>query len=331
MNQEHLDKLNEGVDAFNEWRQIDLRGASLSGVYLAGINLSDATLTGANLAGATLTGANLSGADLSEANLTEADLRDADLNGADLSEANLTGSDLTDADLRYANLRNANLSDADLVKADLSDADLTAANLTGANLTGANLTDTDLTGSVDDGRRKNHRSKDGTRAIGCLVLIGLAFVFFTLFSNYVDKNEIKRKESVREQLKAANKEHEKFKLSTEYSTPTSERTGESNARAAFVDFTENVLFANDPKREIIRDAKLNGNKLILYTTPYFDAQSYRFRLQSVEVLWNGWAGAYSKHSNQEPRKDNAHLELRDRAGLEVGGTSSRKGSWVVQE
>ena len=106
---------------------------------------------------------------------------------------------------------------------------------------------------------------------------------------------------------------------------------ESGGRTAFVVFTEEILFANDPKREVIRDAELNGNTLILHTTLYFDSWSYRNRLQAVEIFWRGWAGVYSKYTGLEPSKDKGHLELRDIAGLQVGGTSSWKGAWVVKE
>ncbi|MEE8584481.1 MAG: pentapeptide repeat-containing protein [Acidobacteriota bacterium] len=59
-NEEHLAKLKEGVDAWNEWRktdpgvQIDLSHAELRGANLNGFNLRGARLEGAKLCGATL-------------------------------------------------------------------------------------------------------------------------------------------------------------------------------------------------------------------------------------------------------------------------------------
>lgn len=87
-NAEHMAKLVEGVDAWNQWR-IDnpkvvpaLRDAELPQTNLSGYDLSRAVLSLANLAGA-----NLNGADLTNANL-----RAADLTNADLTNAILTGT-----------------------------------------------------------------------------------------------------------------------------------------------------------------------------------------------------------------------------------------------
>src|SRR5947209_3194353 len=57
-NQEHLEKLREGVEAWNQWRvknprvQPDLREASLMVAQLQGANFKEAQLQGAVLAGA---------------------------------------------------------------------------------------------------------------------------------------------------------------------------------------------------------------------------------------------------------------------------------------
>lgn len=93
MNQEHFEKLQAGVAAFNSWResnpdvQIDLSGANLQNMNLRKVNLSGADLSGANLNGAKMIGANLS-----KANLHQAELGSITLNGVNLSEANLTES-----------------------------------------------------------------------------------------------------------------------------------------------------------------------------------------------------------------------------------------------
>lgn len=169
-NQEHLDILKQGVDAWNTWisehvdikpnfRRANLKETDLRGAYLIGADLSYANLKEADLAGAYLNGANLKEANLKEAELDEAHLTGADLSGARLVEANLSGADLEkanleEADLRgaflvgtylnRANLSEANLSGACLIGADLREADLNAALLLGASLNGANLSKTNL-------------------------------------------------------------------------------------------------------------------------------------------------------------------------------------------
>ena len=147
-NQEHLELLRQGVEAWNAWRakEPSVR-PDLSGADLSGANLSEANLSGANLSGADLSGADLSGANLSEADLSGANLSGANLSGANLSEANLSGANLSEADLSGANLSGANLSGANLSGADLSGANLSGANLSGANLSGANLSGANLSGA----------------------------------------------------------------------------------------------------------------------------------------------------------------------------------------
>ena len=100
-NQEHLNILKQGVEAWNQWRKehpdirADLRDANLRGANLRGANLTRATLYNADLTGADLTGAdirdaNFTGANLSFATLFTVHFRDADLTGADLTEANFS-------------------------------------------------------------------------------------------------------------------------------------------------------------------------------------------------------------------------------------------------
>ena len=60
MNEEHLVKLTEGVNVWNEWRKNspdirpDLRGAKLKGVNLQGAQLQEANLRWGQLQGADL-------------------------------------------------------------------------------------------------------------------------------------------------------------------------------------------------------------------------------------------------------------------------------------
>ncbi|HJT55771.1 MAG TPA: toll/interleukin-1 receptor domain-containing protein [Ktedonobacteraceae bacterium] len=115
--QEHLNVLKQGSDAWNAWRQ----------QHFLEPHLDNANLRGADLDNADLNGADLHDVDLRHADLSLADLRHADLRHADLRDANLSGARLTRADLSGANICNATLlgtifKDANLSSADLSDA-----------------------------------------------------------------------------------------------------------------------------------------------------------------------------------------------------------------
>lgn len=161
-NPEHLAKLKEGVQPWNQWREQnpnvepDLSKADLREAFLYDANLFSAAPPAAGLDRAKPK-ANLSDTNLSEANLSEADLSGADLSGADVSRADLTGAKFSDATLSLANLSWANLLGTDLNRADLSDANLEEANLgaahlsyaklTGASLAWADLSDANLSGA----------------------------------------------------------------------------------------------------------------------------------------------------------------------------------------
>src|SRR5215469_8721054 len=96
-NPEHLAKLMEGVEAWNQWRgsnrsiMPDLGGAFLRDAILNMANLSDANLVRANLVSAYLNTANLRNANLTGANLSEARLQGASLLGTNLEGAELSG------------------------------------------------------------------------------------------------------------------------------------------------------------------------------------------------------------------------------------------------
>lgn len=134
----HLAKLQEGVTAWNAWRDEnsdivpDLSRANLPRAQLRAANLQLADLNNAILWKADLAEARLAGAHLREANLRKANLFEAHLLGADLWCANLNGAQLVDTDLERATLTdcvvygvsvwNANLDGAiqrDLVTADI--------------------------------------------------------------------------------------------------------------------------------------------------------------------------------------------------------------------
>ncbi len=171
-NQEHLDILKQGVEAWNQWREehtdikpdlreanlngtvlinADLRGAilirvSLKGTDLRGARFREANLSLADLSSAILQGADLKGAQLSMTTLKDADLRGADLRGADLTLANLSNATLFRATLGKAILSGATLSNADLGNADLSYATLLGATLSNAHLRATTIREADLQG-----------------------------------------------------------------------------------------------------------------------------------------------------------------------------------------
>jgi uncharacterized protein YjbI with pentapeptide repeats len=144
-NQEHLDILKQGVDAWNKWREEhpevrpNLGGANLRDTDLREANLFGVDLSEANLSSANLYQVQLSGADLKGANLSRTDFSAADLIKANLSNANLSGATIDAACLTVANLKGANLSWASLINALLNGADLRDSNLTGAMLVEADL------------------------------------------------------------------------------------------------------------------------------------------------------------------------------------------------
>jgi hypothetical protein len=112
-NEEHLKILQQGVAAWNKWREenpevipdlfrADLRKADVSGANLSWANLREADLWRADVGEANLTGVNLHGAELKEA-----DLHGANLSGADLSESDLGGAKLYGTHFTNTNLINA--------------------------------------------------------------------------------------------------------------------------------------------------------------------------------------------------------------------------------
>jgi uncharacterized protein YjbI with pentapeptide repeats len=138
-NQEHIERLLDGVEGWNKWRQenllvrIDLSGADfrdivLSGAHLYGANLEEASLRRTNLKAADLRKTDLSGANLFGANLTEANLGGANLNGSNLvgtilCKANLGGTDFNGANLAGVKIGEALLRSTNLVNVDLSQVD----------------------------------------------------------------------------------------------------------------------------------------------------------------------------------------------------------------
>ena len=111
--EEHLNKIKQGVDAWNQWREEnpdtvpDLSQADIRGCQLQKINLSKTDLKEAKLQYSNLTGANFEKADLSKARLLETTLQ-----SANLKSTNLSGTGLLESNLQFADLENSNLEGA---------------------------------------------------------------------------------------------------------------------------------------------------------------------------------------------------------------------------
>ena len=149
-NQQHIEWLNEGVEAWNNRRERCMFSPDFSRAILGAADPISIIRQGgkkAEWARKPLQGINLSGANLSYANLILADLTNADLSNANLAQANLSQSVFNGARMCGAQLQGAIIKQAELTGADLTSAWLTEAALHGANLTDANLIGTNLTGT----------------------------------------------------------------------------------------------------------------------------------------------------------------------------------------
>ncbi|MBL7164266.1 MAG: toll/interleukin-1 receptor domain-containing protein [Anaerolineales bacterium] len=155
-NSKHLDILEQGVQAWNDWRcpnpdkpldlrDADLSFADLSGVHLPHVNFSNVDLKNTNLWKANLLRADLRGANLSGAHLSFGQFIRSDFSRAHLSGANLTGADLSGSILSHADLTNALLIGSDLRNADLRDANLAHAKMSLSILIHTNLNKANIT------------------------------------------------------------------------------------------------------------------------------------------------------------------------------------------
>lgn len=150
---EHLSKLNEGVEAWNYWRNQnpelvpDLSGSNLKGMCLQNINLEKAILDKTDLTDSYMYKSNLEEAHLENSLLIRSDLREANLFRADLSNANLFEANLRGADLAVTSVEdtiflNTNLQDTRLYRVDFrTTTGLLASQLAGSDLSGARLPD----------------------------------------------------------------------------------------------------------------------------------------------------------------------------------------------
>ena len=169
-NPDHLQKLREGVAAWNQWRSenpdvaIDLHSADLRDAELRGANLREANISGcdlrdavldnadlslSNLDRSNLKGARLRAASLSRARVTRAQLIEVDASEADFVETNLSsgafaGARLIGTNMRKANCKDSNFSTAKLTQSDLTGTDFRDSNITKADFVGASLEGADL-------------------------------------------------------------------------------------------------------------------------------------------------------------------------------------------
>ena len=129
-NQEQLDILKQGVEAWNRWRKehSDIKPDFSNGMFFGEIDLfRDVELTRSNFRGADLNGVDFRGANLEEAIFDGADLRLADFTKVNLTRANLYGTRLLGADFSGANLRKADLSGAQFIRSKIAGADFSQA------------------------------------------------------------------------------------------------------------------------------------------------------------------------------------------------------------
>jgi uncharacterized protein YjbI with pentapeptide repeats len=183
-NQEHLDILKQGVEAWNKWREEhpDIRpdlseanhheahfhGIDLHGGDLRSCDLHDADLSGSSLNRASLNGAILNGAKLYKANLDEANLHDARLHDADLSEASLRSVDLSEAHLTRTNLNRANLYKSNLNWSHFYRANLSWSRFQRASLLGTGLSESDLSGADLSGANLRMAGFGGVQLLGTI-------------------------------------------------------------------------------------------------------------------------------------------------------------------
>jgi hypothetical protein len=144
-NEEQLAILDQGVEAWNDWRQenpaasIDFKRANLRNKQLENVNLAEADLNEAELSFAHLKNANFVFADMDHAVISFANLEGANLSAANLENAYLEDANLNNTILAGASFKNATLSNSNLKSAYLIDAHLEGTNLTAVNFDNANL------------------------------------------------------------------------------------------------------------------------------------------------------------------------------------------------
>jgi uncharacterized protein YjbI with pentapeptide repeats len=124
-NREYLKIIQQGVDAWNEWREKHPEAIP--------------DLSNTNISNNNLNYANLNYANLSFVNFDNAKLSNANLNGANLSRATLNQANLSFADLSFIKFSHVDLSNANISNANIIDTTLSGANFTNARVDGLSL------------------------------------------------------------------------------------------------------------------------------------------------------------------------------------------------
>lgn len=148
-NQQHLAKLQQGQQIWNQWRENnpDIK-PNFVGAELYGTNLIYANLKNANFTNAKLCGCKFLKADLKNANFTNANLMNADVREATLNNANLMNSMCINANFTDSNLTGISLVSANCIEANFERANLTNANLSGVLFKKAKVLDTNFSGAI---------------------------------------------------------------------------------------------------------------------------------------------------------------------------------------
>ena len=154
--QEHLQWLEEGVDAWNErWMKSslapDLSGEDISSA-LGGYKDGDPPRISIDLKGIRFTRGNLSGAtlrytDLSHARMTKADLSGTNLLASKFDDCRFFRTQLSGANLHLAKFPNAQFFSVDFSSTNFGRAELKEAELVSCTLNDAHLYDADITGT----------------------------------------------------------------------------------------------------------------------------------------------------------------------------------------
>lgn len=124
-NQDHVAIFDEGVGAWNRWREDcpDVR-PDLKHLHRMNADIRSYNLREADLSWSDLLSSDLSGAKLQRANLEGMDARDAKFVGADLTEAICSETTLLRTNFTRAILQDTDLSESSMVKANLLGATL---------------------------------------------------------------------------------------------------------------------------------------------------------------------------------------------------------------